>query len=127
VVLAANGQRISQLRGNLLGSLRETLRPVAPFEKSLAIAAAVLQSGHQKDSAGPRAKVFRREVIARYLGKVRIDVRRPNAMYVAVIPEIFKQFLAWQVLTALDNPRESAVRDAYGKLLAALSSKMKSQ
>ena len=62
--------------------------------------AAAQQRVGRQQAAAPRAKVFRREILARDGTQVIIDVGRPDRLHGAALIDVMKQFVSGKVLAA---------------------------
>ena len=59
--------------------------------------------------AGPRAEVFRRQILAGDLFQVGVDVLRPDRLPLAVLVDVLKQIVAGKIAALLHDAREAAI------------------
>ena len=83
------------------------------------------QRHRRQDRARPGAEVLRSDIRAAHLFEVGVYIRRRHGLPLAIVVDVLKEVLAWQLLAILHDPGNTPVADAEAPLLATLALEMK--
>jgi len=123
ITFSTDAGRVAETRRHILDRLHDVLLCLRLRFERLEL----LQHGAFQDRSRPVTKIFCRKILVGHLAQVVVYVRGIDRVVVPVAVDVLKQFVARDVLAALDNSCQPAIVDIDRVTHLALPLKLESE